>query len=162
MEGEVYKATSLWSGKSYIGVTIRGFEVRKEQHEKTAARGSSNCFHKAIRKHGRENFVWEVIETPVYKNKIDLSDNFGKKEKYYISKFDSYHNGYNSQRGGFGLSIPYWERTGEPRPKYTGELMEKIMKNKIKRKDDDIGLGWGTHIVKNEKDIGLGYSICQN
>lgn len=48
---------------------------------------------KAINKYGKENFLIEEIER-CPKEKLD------EREVYWISYYDSYHNGYNSTKGG--------------------------------------------------------------
>lgn len=48
---------------------------------------------RAFRKYGIENFSFEILEEC---SKEDLDD----KEVYYISKYDSYFNGYNQTTGG--------------------------------------------------------------
>ena len=48
---------------------------------------------RAFRKYGIENFSFEILEEC---SKEDLDD----REIYYISKYDSYFNGYNQTTGG--------------------------------------------------------------
>ena len=59
----VYVATNILSGKKYIGVTTRSLESRKKGHFYHALRGAKTKFHRAIRKHGEENFEFVVLET---------------------------------------------------------------------------------------------------
>ena len=62
--GIIYKATCLINGKPYIGQTIEMLSVRQSKHK-----WSSNCkndklkkyFQRAIKKHGIENFKWEIL-----------------------------------------------------------------------------------------------------
>ena len=65
--------------------------ARKRQHKADAKR-SKTKFHNALRKYG-DAFVWEVIE----KVDIELLD---VRENFWITKFDSIRNGYNSTTGG--------------------------------------------------------------
>jgi predicted GIY-YIG superfamily endonuclease len=58
----VYQATNRINGKCYIGVTTRLLAKRRAQHHVFANRGSRSPFHQAIRKYGKENFAWEIIE----------------------------------------------------------------------------------------------------
>lgn len=63
MAAIVYLATNRTNGKRYVGITGRGLEHRRAQHERDARRGadSSPLFHMAIRKHGDQNFDWIVL-----------------------------------------------------------------------------------------------------
>lgn len=54
---------------------------------------------RAIIKYGKENFVIEPLEKCG-------STLLNEREKYYISYFDSYRNGYNSTEGGQGRVKP--------------------------------------------------------
>jgi group I intron endonuclease len=98
----VYKATNLVNGKCYIGITRNSLKERQNQHKSRAKKNKSNCaFHHAIRKHGWDSFVWEVIE-----DKISL-DQIAEKEIYYINKYNSFastKSGYNRTAGGLGVS----------------------------------------------------------
>ena len=57
---------------------------------------SNFLIHKAMREYGINNFFVVEIE----KCNDELLDD---KEKYYINKYDSYYNGYNSTPGGRGI-----------------------------------------------------------
>ena len=57
----------------------------------------SSIFHAAIRKYGKDNFVWEVLD------KVMFSDLLIDLEKFYISKYNCMApNGYNMTAGGIG------------------------------------------------------------
>ena len=49
--------------------------------------------YKAIAKYGKDNFYIELLEETTL-------DKLNEREIYYIEKFDSYKNGYNSTNGG--------------------------------------------------------------
>ena len=51
------------------------------------------AIHKAIKKYGKQNFTLEIVET-VNKNYLN------EREIYWIQKYNSYDNGYNSNKGG--------------------------------------------------------------
>lgn len=59
---EIYKITNNINDKIYVGQTIRSLEKRKSRHLNDARYGSKNPIHRAIRKYGVENFVFETIE----------------------------------------------------------------------------------------------------
>jgi group I intron endonuclease len=90
----IYKGTCLINGKVYIGLTTKGLKHRVNNHERTSKTTTRNSMiYNAIRKHGKNNFVWDVLE---YCPESELED----REKFWISYFDSYHKGYNSTTGG--------------------------------------------------------------
>lgn len=60
----VYKITNAVNGNFYIGITGRPLGKRWTQHVCAAKRGNNySRISKAIRKHGRQSFLIEVIET---------------------------------------------------------------------------------------------------
>jgi group I intron endonuclease len=96
--GIIYKATNTVNGKSYIGYTTQGFDVRKSQHLKESNSDSSLHFHRAIRFHGADAFTWEILED-------NLTTKQSKaKEVYYIALYNTLNNGYNMTQGGEGVS----------------------------------------------------------
>ena len=88
-----YKVTNKENNKIYIGQTIQNPKQRWRHHLEEAKLGSDLKFHKALRKYGKDLFSWEVLEI-VNENELN------EREKYWISYFDSYKNGYNSTEGG--------------------------------------------------------------
>jgi group I intron endonuclease len=99
----IYKATNLVNSKVYIGLTTETLEQRKSRHLRDAFNQDSNLvFHMALRKYGKDNFQWEIIDD-VATNESELKE----KEIYYISLYKSYihadkSNGYNMTMGGEG------------------------------------------------------------
>jgi group I intron endonuclease len=59
--GVVYTATCLLNGKVYVGKSIHGLAVRRNDHEKTARRGKRTKFASALRKYGPTNFSWTEL-----------------------------------------------------------------------------------------------------
>jgi len=58
----VYRVRNLIDGKHYIGVTRRGLGRREHEHRYDAKQARSNSLlHRAMRKYGAENFVFEVV-----------------------------------------------------------------------------------------------------
>ena len=100
MQG-IYKITNLINNKCYIGKTNNS-ERRWKDHQRLAFteghKEYNKTLYKAMRKYGINNFVFEIIE--------ELKDYSisGEREKYWISLYDSYHNGYNENEGGDGGS----------------------------------------------------------
>lgn len=95
--GTIYKVTCNVNGKRYIGQTIN-FKNRKHIHLYSASylgHKDYDCkFHRALRKHGFNNFKWEIIEENIPIELLCI------KECEYIQGFNSYKNGYNSTIGG--------------------------------------------------------------
>lgn len=61
--GVVYRATNLVTRDFYIGITAGYFSQRRGKHLWLALKKNSQFhFHRAIRKYGKENFEFEVIQ----------------------------------------------------------------------------------------------------
>ncbi len=88
--GIIYCYTNKNTGKKYIGQTIHP-EQRKANHlHEATVKGSDYYFHRSIRKHGWDNFDYEVLEDNVEQK--DLND----RENHYIDMYDTlWPNGYN-------------------------------------------------------------------
>lgn len=87
---EIYKITNLVNNKVYIGQSARGVRERFNRHIQDAISGRLDThFARAIRRHGPENFVVEIIDT------ADNQDELNQKEQYWIRKYDSIKHGYN-------------------------------------------------------------------
>lgn len=107
-EGIIYKATNVATGEVYIGATTVSLQERINDHNNKAVKNYGYKFQNAIRENGIENFTWEQMDTSQDPNELAL------KESYYISKFDSINNGYNSNKGGgFKKLIYQYNLTGE-------------------------------------------------
>lgn len=96
--GIIYKITCKVNNKVYIGQTIRTMESRFERHLREAEKSENPKikFQRAIKKYGKENFIVEKIDEGF--SQEDLND----KEKYWINKYNSIENGYNTALGGEG------------------------------------------------------------
>lgn len=117
----IYKATNIINNMSYIGQTVQTLQSRIRDHMK---RG--NYFHNALRKHGKENFTWDILA------ECNDVDTLNKLEIYYIGYYDTYNNGYNLTLGGEGTVGNNSQSLGERNPNYGGvitrrpEIREKI------------------------------------
>lgn len=92
MKGIIYKITNKVNNKSYIGQTRYTLEFRWRQHQH---KKDNTYFHNAIKKYGIENFNLEILEECSI-------ENLDSREIYYISKYDTFKNGYNLTIGGDG------------------------------------------------------------
>lgn len=103
----VYKVDNIITDESYIGVT-RDFESRIKDHIQRSNSEKSQKFQNAISTYLPDNFRWEVIDTTYSLQELAL------KEIYYINKYDSFKNGYNSNRGGgFKKEVFQFDSLGE-------------------------------------------------
>ena len=89
----IYKYENKLNGHIYIGQSC-DIERRYQQHlydAKHPERSTGVDF--AINKYGIENFIFEIIE-------LCNKDQLDEREKYWISYYNSYNNGYNRTNGG--------------------------------------------------------------
>ena len=91
----IYKATNKITGKSYIGFDS-SWPNRKRKH-KINSISREGKFYDSIRKHGWDNFVWEII----YQSE-DKEHCLNVMEPLFIKENNSFHNGYNMTEGGEG------------------------------------------------------------
>lgn len=98
--GYIYKITNTINDKVYIGQTVKTVEKRFQQHKNNSNKKyfSQIVLYKAFNKYGIENFICEEIEQ-IENEKLD------EREKYWISYYDSYFNGYNSTLGGREIQL---------------------------------------------------------
>lgn len=99
----IYKYTNQINGKVYIGQSLN-VEHRNLAHKSSAfnekASDYGSRFHEAIRKHGWENFNFEIIaELSPEEYTKELLDEL---ECFFIKYYNSYdfNNGYNATLGG--------------------------------------------------------------
>ncbi|MNK57583.1 GIY-YIG catalytic domain protein [compost metagenome] len=88
----IYKITNNVNNKAYIG---QSKHIARRWREHINGQESS-VISNAIRKHGEENFTFEVLEEC-------LIDELPDREVYYIDKFKTYGAGYNMTKGGDGV-----------------------------------------------------------
>ena len=91
----IYKSTNKITGKSYIGFDS-SWPNRKRRH-KTNSISREGKFYDSIRKHGWNNFIWEII----YQSE-DTEHTLNIMEPLFIKKYNTFHNGYNMTEGGEG------------------------------------------------------------
>ena len=82
----IYKIENLITNKIYIGQST-SIERRWKDHKNTAFNENDKSYnyplYKAIRKYGVDNFSFEVLE------ECEIEE-LNEKEKFYISKFNSF------------------------------------------------------------------------
>lgn len=94
MSTGIYKYENKINGHIYIGQSLN-IETRYQQHIYDAAHRPevSSGIDIAINKYGIENFTFEIIE-------LCNADLLDERERYWITYYDSYNNGYNRTPGG--------------------------------------------------------------
>lgn len=99
-KGTIYIIKNKINKKVYIGQTTININERFKQHMKNSTINSKKQkFYRAIKKYGRKNFYIEALENDIDENKLN------EKEIYYIDKYNSFFDGYNSTKGGKGRII---------------------------------------------------------
>jgi group I intron endonuclease len=100
----IYRITNLINNKVYIGFDS-SWPRRKAQHKNIAKYyvGTNVSLYNAIKKHGWDNFVWDII----YQS-TDGDYTKNTMESYFITEYNSFvyavdSNGYNMTLGGEGI-----------------------------------------------------------
>jgi len=86
---KIYKITNKITDQCYIGQTTQAFTLRWYQH---FFQSGDNKFHTAIRESKISDWTFEIIEELKTNDKKYLTE----REQYWIDKYDSVDNGYNS------------------------------------------------------------------
>lgn len=98
--GQIYIIKNTVNNKVYIGETTMGYKKRFAQHCKHSTRSNRHYkLYEAMNSLGVENFYLELLE-----DNISI-DRMYEREIFYIKKFNSFSNGYNSTKGGNGRLI---------------------------------------------------------
>lgn len=87
----IYSITNIKNNKKYIGSTTKSFKSRWKKHITDLRNGKhvSQHLQNAWNKYGENNFIFKVEEA------VDTVENLLNLERDYISKYDSFNNGYN-------------------------------------------------------------------
>ena len=146
--GIIYKWTNKINNKSYIGQTVN---PRKRYNEHCRAK-TNDYFHYALRKYGKDNFDYVVLEDNIERSMLN------DREIYWIKYYDTFKNGYNMTEGGHQLSpLLYTEERnkkismalkGKPLSKETIEKLSKVRRGRKLTEE------WKQNISKNSKHIG--------
>jgi hypothetical protein len=95
----IYKITNKNNNKCYIGQTRQVVTLRWYQH---FYQSTDNLFHNEIKATKLSDWTFEIIEIIEFPNEIkndkDLKNKYiTERERYYIIKYSSIENGYNSK-----------------------------------------------------------------
>jgi hypothetical protein len=123
--GIIYCYTNKNTGKKYIGQTIHP-EQRKRNHlHEAIVKESDYYFHRSIRKHGIDAFVYEVLEENV--------KNLNERENHYINIHDTiWPNGYN-QCSANSLDKTAIEKMRETKKKQFAAMSEEERKERTRK-----------------------------
>lgn len=102
-EYRLYVITNSINSREYVGITITNLDVRLRGHRRESlAKNSQGKLHRAMRKHGVDNFEIHLIRNDA-KNFKELAE----QEVNEIEKRQSLTKGYNVSKGGdIGSCIP--------------------------------------------------------
>lgn len=120
----IYMVINQINNKKYIGQS-KDIKKRFQSHHLVDYNNPNNCcyntkFYQAIRKYGIENFKVEILQLCDEKDMDNL-------EIYYIKKFDTFKNGYNSTEGGQSWSQKIHSEETELKRKETREKNQSLM-----------------------------------
>ena len=128
--GIIYKATNLVNGKCYIGQTIKDPVKYWIGHLKSSfyknKKYKDKIFYNSIRKHGPENFLFEVLEF------CDSKEELNEIEFHYIKQYKTFNKnfGYNMTIGGDGTDN---NKQSDELRKRRSEWMKEMWKTKEHR-----------------------------
>ena len=144
----IYRATNSVNGKVYIGFTTNWPQrINGHNYDRRYGNANNKAFYNAIKKYGWDNFVWEAI----YQSQ-DMEHTLKIMEPHFIEEYRSWvgfedNNGYNTTKGGEGVSG--YKRTPEliesHKRKLTGrkQTAEHIAKRSAAMKaSDKVGKAW--------------------
>lgn len=103
----IYKIENKLNHKKYIGQSKLTLEWRLTNkwcgHLVAAENGYKSKLCNALRKYGKDNFTYEVIEersNSEFSSKELMQQWLNEREIYWIAYYDSQHSGYNQTKGG--------------------------------------------------------------
>ena len=133
----IYKIESRLDGKIYVGQTQRTLKERISEHMRGGRRRS--YIDRAIKTHGIENFIVEVIE------ECSTVEELNEREMFWIRELNSrYPNGYNLTSGGNGRNV-----TDEARKNMSKAQIGHVVLEETRRKISLANSG-KNHVVSEE------------
>lgn len=117
----IYKITCTGNNKMYIGQSL-AIKRRWNDHQKALKKGChyNKYLQRAYNKYGEESFVYEILELC---NKEKLNE----RERFYISLFNSFKDGFNCDFGGSDISgeaNPMYGMSGTNSPRYIDQVIQ--------------------------------------
>lgn len=128
----IYSITNIINNKKYIGSTAKSFDSRWKKHITNLKNGGHASHHlqSSWNKYGEDNFVFKIEEV------VDSLENLLNLERDYITKYDSYNNGYNENPDpNFSpmLNKNTQEKVSEGMKKYWERLKEELSEDEYKK-----------------------------
>jgi group I intron endonuclease len=145
----VYEIKNQTNGKKYIGITSRTIAERFEEHKSRAKCGQRGSrLYDAMRKYGVDNFCVKLVLA------VESEDDVREMETFYITKEDSYTNGYNCNYGGHGfLKVPDHVRVkiGNANRGRVMSLDARKKMSQAKKGDSSCSANFGDYVGKGAK-----------
>lgn len=109
--GIIYSYYNKINGKRYIGQTFHP-EQRRRSHLSESKLGSDYYFHRALRKHGMENFEYEILE------ETDDASEMTEREKFWVNHHNTiWPNGYNQKMPDISMTDEIRKKISESQKK---------------------------------------------
>lgn len=127
--------------KYYVGQTSKTLLARAGTNGQGYHKYDNNLnskFANSIRKWG-----WDAFEGEILVDQISSQDELNELEIMYIEKYDSFNNGYNSTKGGDGVTG--CKHTGMYGKKYTDEHRKKLSESHKGLLSGENHPMWGKH-----------------
>ena len=133
--GYIYKIVNDINDKVYIGQTSETIEKRWARHKRSRnyKKYKHIHFYMALNKYGIDHFFVSEVMKISANTKEELKKELNKWEKYYISEFNSFRNGYNSTEGGDGVMTGF-RHTEESKKKMSKSHKGAILTEETRRK----------------------------
>ena len=122
----IYKITDIINNKIYIGQSSNPQHrwIAHKSHARTGEGIGTSALYDAMRAHGEENFIFEII---------GWYEDYNEKEKYYIKLYNSVvPNGYNLTEGGEEPPHKYGEE--HHNSTYSQEVIDNIIDDLLSHK----------------------------
>ena len=160
----IYKVTNKINGKIYVGQTVGDLNRRRSAHLSSVKTDKYDIyFYKAIKKYGKENFDWVILE------KCNTIKELNEKEEYWIKELNTTApDGYNLKSGGNNSThhkesikkmkkVKEGKYIGEKNPfygkKHTDESIKKMKENRLDTKGENNPMYGKKHTKKSLKKM---------
>lgn len=98
-KGIIYTAFNKKTKRYYVGQTVRSLNRRVYEHYTNAKNNIRNKFYNSLRKNP-DVFEWSEVCSIYDCDRENLHKRLDELEVYFINRYDSFKNGYNSTSGG--------------------------------------------------------------
>lgn len=98
-DGYIYCISNIIDGMQYIGQTGRNVNERWDEHLRDYKKLDTKLYQ-AMRDYGVDSFKFEIVDIIFASSEEERDRLLNEMEIYYISKYNTYYNGYNMTLGG--------------------------------------------------------------